>query len=191
MPTNEKYFLINLNFKFANKTNLVFRYQFSDNNYYTSEYPAALSKYRRKFRLDFTKYISKMIRVRSRIEKVFINYSDYLSKQQGTNIYQDISWQVSPLLNIKARFSSSISDEYDSRIYEFENDLPGTFSNYALSGKGTKWYLLMRINIFNNLRFWIKYRTIYYDEVKSIGSGDLESEGNTRQDLRIQLSYTY
>ena len=118
---------------------------------------------------------------------MFINYSQYLTKQEGTNI----SWQVSPILNIRARFSSFINDDYDSRIYEFENDIPGTFSNYALSGKGTKWYLLIRLNIFDNLRFWIKYRTIYYDAVESIGTGDLQSKGNTRNDVRLQLSYSY
>jgi len=191
MPINAKDFLLNLNFEIADKTDLVFRYQFSDYNYYDSDFPNAFSKYRKKFRLDFIKHIAKNIRVRSRVEKVFINYSDYLNKQQGINLYQDISWQISPILNIKARYSSFISDDYDSRIYEFENDIPGTFSNYALSGKGSKWYLLMRVNIYDNLRLWIKYRTIYYDDIETIGSGDLESEGNTRQDLRVQFSYSY
>ena len=32
---------------------------------------------------------------------------------------------------------------------------------------------------------------IYYDNVKTIGSGDLQSQGNTRQDLRVQLNYRY
>ena len=191
MPTSTKDFLLNLNFKVTEKTDLVFRYQFSDNSYYNKDYPTAISKFRRKFRLDFIKHITKNIRVRSRVEKVFINYSDYLSKQQGTNLYQDISWQVSPILNIRVRFSSFITDDYDSRIYEFENDLPGTFSNYALNGKGSKWYLLIRLNVFENLRLWIKYRTIYYDGVPTIGTGDLQSEGNTRQDMRIQFSYSY
>jgi hypothetical protein len=191
LPTLTKDFMLNLNFKVANKTDLVFRYQFSDNNYYDSDFPAAFSKYRRKIRLDFIKHISKNIRVRSRIEKVFINYSDYLSKQEGTNLYQDISWQISPILNIRARFSSFITDNYDSRIYEFENDIPGTFSNYALNGKGNKWYLLIRLNVFDNLRIWLKYRTIYYDGIETIGSGNLQSEGNTRQDVRVQLSYSY
>jgi len=191
LPTSSKDFLLNINFKIAKKTDLVFRYQFSDNNYYDSDFPNSFSKYRRKFRLDFIKHISKNVRIRSRVEKVFINYSDYLTKLQGNNLYQDISWQVSRIFNIKARYSSFITDDYNSRIYEFENDIPGTFSNYALSGKGTKWYLLLRINALENLRFWIKYRTIYYDGVETIGSGDLESEGNTRQDVRVQFSYSY
>jgi hypothetical protein len=191
MPTASKDFLLNFDFTIADKTNLIFRYQFSNNNFYDSDFPIAFSEYRRKLRLDLIKHITKNIRVRSRVEKVFINYSDYLSKQQGINIYQDISWQVSPLLNITTRFSSFVTDDYNSRIYEFENDLPGTFSNFALSGKGTKWYLLLRINILENLRFWIKYRTIYYDGVKTIGSGNLQSEDNTRQDFRIKIDYIY
>jgi hypothetical protein len=191
LPTSNKDFLLNLNFTVAEKTDLVFRYQFSDNNYYDSDFPTALSKFRKKFRLDFIKHISKNIRVRSRVEKVFINYSDYLSKQEGTNLYQDISWQISNVLNIKARFSSFFTENYDSRIYEFENDIPGTFSNYALSGRGTKWYLLMRLNILNNLRLWLKFRTVYYDSVETIGSGDLQSEGNARQDVKVQINYSY
>lgn len=191
MPTHNKDFLFNFNYKIASKTNLVFRYQFSYNNYYDSDFPDVFSKYRRKFRLDFIKHITNDIRMRSRIEKVFINYSDYIDKQEGTNLYQDISWQISLKLNIKARFSSFISDEYDSRIYEFENDLPGSFSNYALSGKGTKWYLLLRLNISDDLQFWLKYRSIYYNDAESIGSGELQSEGNSRQDLRLLLSYQY
>jgi len=191
MPTYRKDFLLNLNYKIADKTDLIFRYQFSDNNSYNSNFLTAFSEYRRKFRLDFLKQITKSIRVRSRVEKVFINYSDYLSKQQGINLYQDISWQVSPLLNIKARYSSFITDDYDSRIYEFENDIPGAFSNYALSGKGMKWYLLLKLNIFNDLLFWLKYRSIYYDGIETIGSGDLQSEGNSRQDIKLQFDFKY
>lgn len=191
LPTSSKDYLFNLKINIAKKTDVSLRYQFSQNQQYTSATQNCFHEYRRKFRIDLIKHISKNIRVRSRVEKVFINYSLYFSEKQGINLYQDIRWQITPFATISARYSSFETFDYNSRIYEFENDIPGTFSNYALSGKGSKWYLLVKLNIINNLRFWIKYRAIYYDGIETIGSGDMQTEGNTRQDVRIQFSYQY
>ncbi len=145
----------------------------------------------RKFRFDIIKHITNKIRVRSRAEKVFITHSQYLSEIQGIHIYQDIRWNFFSFVTLNARYSSFETADYNSRIYEFENDLPGTFSNYALYGKGSKWYLMLKLSLWKTLRIWIKYRNIYFDDTEAIGSGDMEIEGNSRQDVRVQLNYSY
>ncbi len=191
MPTAAKDFLINLRMNIAEKTDISLRYQFSNNQVYESPYQNSFNKFRRKFRIDLIKHITKYIRVRSRAEKVFITHSQYLSEIQGINIYQDIRWNFFSFATLNARYSSFETADYDSRIYEFENDLPGTFSNYALYGKGIKWYLMVKLNLWKTLQAWIKYRNIYFDGAETIGSGDMEIEGNSRQDLRLQIDYNY
>jgi hypothetical protein len=191
LSTISRDFLFNININLAEKTDLALKYKFSNNQSYSSELRNSFREFKRKFRLDIIKHITKEIRVRSRVEKVLVNYSQYFAEKQGINFYQDIRWQLFPFATITARYSSFETADYDSRIYEFENDLPGTFSNYALYGKGSKWYLLLKLEFWKNVRLWIKYRSIYFDGVETIGSGYMEIEGNSRQDFRVQFSYSY
>lgn len=191
LPTMSKDFLFNVNFSAAEKTDLAFKYIFSSDQLYSSDYRKSFYEYKRKLRLDFMKHFTKKIRVRSRAEKVYVYYSDHFSEKQGINFYQDFRWQFIPLATLYARYSSFETADYDSRIYEFENDLPGTFSNYAFYGRGSKWYLMIKLDLWEKLKFWLKYRYIYFDGVETIGSGDMEIEGNTRKDVRVQFSYSY
>ncbi|MFC2088742.1 hypothetical protein ACFLSX_03995 [Calditrichota bacterium] len=191
LPTTSKDFLININFSPIDKTELALKYIFSSDQIYTSDFQNSFNEYKRKFRLDFIKHITKEIRLRSRVEKIFVNYSEHFSEKQGINFYQDIRCQFFPIVTLNARYSSFETADYDSRIYEFENDLPGTFSNYALYSRGSKWYLMLKLELWDKLQFWLKYRYIYFDGVETIGSGDMEIEGNTRKDVRIQFSYSY
>jgi hypothetical protein len=144
-----------------------------------------------KLRLQIDKRITENIRLRCRIEQVFVKYTQIISDAQGINVYQDLFWQFKPGSSFSIRFSSFTTTNYDSRIYEYETDLPGVFSTYPLYGKGIKWYIQYRYKIWDYFQIWLKYRQIYFDEMEIIGSGYSQIDGDTRQDFKFQIQFKY
>ena len=49
------------------------------------------------------------------------------------------------------------ADTYDARMYEFESDLAGLFSSYALYGQGRRWYAIARVTPSEWFALSIKY----------------------------------
>jgi competence ComEA-like helix-hairpin-helix protein len=96
----------------------------------------ALSQ-RTSTRLHLTRQIHPDIRIRSRAEMVFINTgtNDHSS---GYLIYQDIRLRPWQKLQIDARITFFDTDDFDSRLYHFENDLLYLFSSTMLFGRGQR-----------------------------------------------------
>ncbi|MFO7889358.1 MAG: helix-hairpin-helix domain-containing protein [bacterium] len=78
--------------------------------------------------------------------------------ETGYLFFQDIDLDCFGPLNIRFRWIQFKTDSYISRVYEFENDLPGTFSIPFLYGKGFRWYMIGRLNIKKHISFNVKYR---------------------------------
>jgi hypothetical protein len=144
-----------------------------------------------RLRIQIEKKFSTNVRLRSRFEQCFINFSDMSTPKIGTNFYQNLHIGLSKNLQIKLQFSSFHTIDYDARIYEYENDLPGVFSNYPLYGSGNKWYIMLTTTISKNIKIWLKYRQLNLGHVNAIGSGLSSIEGNSRQDVHFQIIYKY
>jgi hypothetical protein len=170
-------------------TQLMLRYQYSSSYQYQSSY--AICRSADKLRLQIEKKPNSRFRFRSRIEKLFVKYSISSPEKQGFSFYQDFNWQHSKIFSLSIRFSSFQSDDYDSRLYEYESSIPGAYTNYPLYGSGNKYYLLLSCSPSSNLKIWFKYRQINYDAVEQIGSGLTAIEGSIRQDLQFQIEFRY
>jgi opacity protein-like surface antigen len=80
------------------------------------------------------------------------------SGSKGMMLVQDLNYHLSQLpITIWFRYCLFTTDDWDSRLYAYENDLLYSFSIPALSGKGSRRYLMAKWNIgkFSELR--IKY----------------------------------
>jgi hypothetical protein len=191
MPIVSRDMLLQLNYIAYKRTDIIIRFQHSKKYFYPAKNLSTLNENRYKIRFQIIKTVKSNMRFRSQFEKVYILNSRIYPTKNGLNIYQDLLWDVSSLFRIQFRFSSFVSSDYESRIYEFENDLPGYFSNFPLYGRGYKWYLLLQYKVNKNINFWIKYRNIYYNDRESIGSGYTEISANHRQDIRFQFRLNY
>jgi hypothetical protein len=81
------------------------------------------------------------------------------------------------------------TDSYNSAIYEFENDLTGTYSITGLNGQGIRWYCLMKYKLFETLKLSLKYSEIYKPAEKSLGSGYSEITGNFDNQISLQIDF--
>lgn len=134
---------------------------------------------------------SPRFRWRTRFEWVDIRYQLGPAHEKGWLVYQDVHAQILPGLVIKGRVVGFQTDSYDSRLYEFENDLLGTFSNPALFGKGLRWYMLGRFDVSRSIQFSLKYSHTIKEGVKTLSSGLNEITGSLDNSISAQLDLSF
>jgi hypothetical protein len=71
-----------------------------------------------------------------------------------------------------ARYSIFNCPSFDSRIYEYENDLPGAFSIPFYYGRGSRFYLNFNCRIMRSINFSIRYSISW---IENAGESDKES----------------
>jgi hypothetical protein len=131
--------------------------------------------------------VSRDLRVRGRIESVRTDYSAFGNGGSGILLSQDVRWNATSRLTIDARLAFFDTDSYDTRVYEFESDVRGTVSNPALYGKGRRWYVVARYSFLSGLDISAKYSQTYRDDLKVIGSGLDQIDGNVDSHLTAQV----
>lgn len=76
----------------------------------------------------------------------------------GVLLFQDISYTFSKIpLSVWARYCIFRTDSWDARLYAYENDLLYSFNIPALSGNGTRNYLMLKYEFLKTLEMRLKY----------------------------------
>ncbi|MCS5489125.1 ComEA family DNA-binding protein [Algoriphagus limi] len=136
------------------------------------------------FNLDYR--ISKNLFIRSRVWWSQVTIQS--QKRNGLMVVQDIRLDQNRW-KITARYALFDTDDYDSRIYAFENHVLWTFSIPAFSGQGQRYYLIGEYDVSRKLRLYFRWaRTTYIDREK-ISSGLQEIKGNRQSETTLLLRY--
>ncbi len=139
--------------------------------------------------LQFTPSIT--FRWRSRVELVNVIPPGGAISEQGMLAFQDVRMIPFSKLLLNARVIMFDTDSFDSRVYEFETDLRGTFSNPALFGKGIRWYVVARYEIANWFDLSLKYAQTLKDRTTRISSGSNEILGGLDNRLSVQVDLLF
>ncbi|KAA3614752.1 MAG: helix-hairpin-helix domain-containing protein [Calditrichaeota bacterium] len=134
-------------------------------------------------RLELKYSPTKIVKLKTRWEHTFIENS----KERGTLFYQDFEYKFFEDIQFNTRFTFFNTTSFDSRLYEYERDLPGSFSNIALFNNGLKSYLLVKWKMNNNFSFWIKGRYVTKYETSLRG----EINQAISRDLRMQAVVSF
>lgn len=94
-------------------------------------------------------------------------------------------------INIVGRIALFETDGYKNRLYFYERDVLYSFNCYAYYDNGVRYYLFFRYKISSSLRLEFKYARTWYTDRKWIGSGLEAIEGNTKTDVRLQVTYSF
>jgi hypothetical protein len=143
------------------------------------------------YRAELSYKAAKNLQLRSRIEYVYLTSTPTLPKESGYLILQDIKYAPITNLNIWARFIFFTTDSYNSRIYQFENDVIGVMSNPALYGEGLRWYFMARYTTKFGLNISLKYSELYKPNERTLGSGDSEIPGNVDNRINFQIDFIF
>jgi len=145
---------------------------------------------KKEIRLHFNNMLSKAIQLRTRLDWTF--YSLGAEKQHGFLVYQDVIYNpLSSPFSFSARVALFDTDDYDSRIYTYENDLIYYYAIPAFSDLGSRYYINVRYNGIRHLTAEVKYAQTRQLDATSIGSGYDEIPGNKRSEIRFQLIYRW
>ena len=138
-----------------------------------------------RFSSDFTS--SSFIRLSSRVEWVKVQCNEAMYSEKGFLLSQAIKWNISHSMTLQTRIAVFETDSYASSVYEFEDELPGAYSNPALFGRGMRWYFILRYQPFSKWSLALKYAQTIKDGIKFIGTGLDEISGNSQSAVSIQL----
>lgn len=125
--------------------------------------------------------------VETRIERLFLRDLPSEGMENAMLVHQDVMFDLAATLRVNIRIAPYLTDSYESRLYDFENDVDGAFSLPALYGRGSRWYVLMRYQVSAGIRLSSKYSELQRDGVRHIGSGPDELPANHDRRVTFQL----
>ncbi len=146
----------------------------------------------RNYRFEISYKILNNLRFKSRFE--FVNISEAnISKNEesGYLFFQDAVFQPMKNFVLYGRIIFFQTDSYNSRVYEFENDLSGVMTNSPLFGEGVRWYFILKYKTHFGLDLSLKYSELHKPFEKSLGSGYSEIKGNIDNRLSFQLDFIF
>jgi competence ComEA-like helix-hairpin-helix protein len=104
----------------------------------------------------------------------------------GYLVFQDVRLTPRPYLKIDARITMFDTDDFSSRLYQFENDLLYVLSNTVLFDQGQRMYIVVNYEPAEWLQLSLKAATTVYEDQNIISSGLNQINGNRRSDVGIQ-----
>ena len=141
----------------------------------------------RNIRFNAAFKISPSISIQSRVE-FNDRKTDNNPSVNGVVFFQDIQYnKLGSPVSLSLRYVNFDTDNYDTRIYAYENDIPGVFSIPSYYYKGRRFYFLLKYHFTKGIDFWVRYGTTYYDNRDEVGSGYDVISKNHKSDLKIQL----
>jgi hypothetical protein len=149
----------------------------------------SLNRLQQNLRFEVQKVLPENARLRFRTEIVDVYYTKLKPHEIGYLVFGDI--RVEPIRNLKisSRYIYFQTQSYESRVYEFENDLTGVLYNPGLYGRGMRWYIVAQYKIWRMFTLSFKYAETYRDDVKRISSGDSEINNNLDNRLSLQVEF--
>ena len=189
-PANGSEYFFRNSIEFNKLTLLTFKYTLKENPVNQTDaithtrYPS--SRLRHNLRLEFNYSPLVSLKFKDRIETTcnVINSE----KTNGFLISHDIEYsKESYPVKLNFRYLLFDTDSYNDRIYTYENDLLYSWSVPSFSGKGSRFYTMLRYNIGHNAALWLKYSLTTYSDRDTVGTGNDESNGNMRSEIRMQL----
>ncbi len=138
------------------------------------------------FRVHYDQRINSRITLKSRIEYVNFKYDDQVST--GFLMFQDIVYSFKEIpLKLYGRYALFDTDNYDSRIYAYENDLLYVFSIPSYYYKGIRTYIMAKYRFGKKVDLWVRWGMFAYQNVDDISSGLEQINGKRKSDFKIQL----
>lgn len=144
---------------------------------------------RQSWRTQFNYKLSSAISLRNRVEVLWYDRQGN-NRETGFLVFNDFIYRplLKPFSGI-ARLQYFETDDYNSRIYAYENDLLYCYSIPAFFDKGYRYYLLINYDIGKKISFWLRFAQTIYPEKQLIGSGLDEIKGKQKTELKAQIRW--
>jgi hypothetical protein len=143
-------------------------------------------KPRQSWRTQFSYKINPAITLRNRIELMWYDKNG-INKADGFLSYFDIHYK--PVLkpfsgNLRLQYFET--DDFNSRVYAYENDVLYYFAIPVFFDKGYRYYFNLNYDLGKRISVWLKWSQSIFQNKTTSGSGLDEIKGNKKSELRLQ-----
>jgi hypothetical protein len=195
MPSTGRNFLLKVGFDPTDRLQMSLQYQnkrreenYADTNSTVNKLVfTVLGRFR--YQLNYT--VNDQFTLRSRCE-LSRYHSEFAGTSNGYYLGQDV--ELSPArLPVKFYLCYAMfdTDDYNSRIYVYENDLLYTYSILAVFDQGSRTYLMVKYSPVKRIDIWVKYGITQFVNGETNGSGLYEIQGNQRSEIKAQMIMTF
>ncbi len=189
-PSVQRQLFTQLNYKISRYSSLYIRYrnryQEGNSKVDDSGVLPQEDKVNTNVRINYTQRVNTQISLRSRIE--WCSYKFGNTKSKGFLMFQDVIYSFRKIpLKVYSRYALFDTDDYNSRIYAYENDLLYVFNVPAYYYQGARTYLMFRYDFKKRMAIWLKWSRFAYANQSTISSGLEKIDDNTRSEIKVQL----
>ena len=143
-----------------------------------------------RLRLHFNHQVRPGLELRNRVE--FSHFNSEEKESTGWMLYQDIIVRpVGSRFSLTGRIALFDTDDFDSRIYAFENDIQYEFRIPFYQMKGTRMYFFARYKVTRRMTLEARIDRTFLTDAEEIGSGGEEILGNERNEIKAQMIYRW
>jgi hypothetical protein len=140
------------------------------------------------YRYHISYRLTERLSMQNRLEYVYVK-SEGQDVSRGYLIYQDIEYRFRSLpAGIELRLAWFNTNDYNSRIYAYEQDLSSGYSFSPLYNRGYRTYLMLRYDIAPDLLLRFRVARTGFSGEDTVGSGYDAIEGNARTEVKLQLT---
>jgi hypothetical protein len=146
---------------------------------------------RKNWRVQVQSKVSPVVTLRQRVD-VMCYDKDGPLESNGFLAFFDVFFK--PMLKPfsgNIRFQYFETDNFDSRIYAYENDVLYGFSIPAFFDKGFRYYTNINYDVSQKLSLWLRIARTSYLNRETVGSGLDEINGNARTEVRVQVLWKF
>lgn len=194
-PTYGSDYLVQLNYTPSKKTEMYARVRRrlkQKNNSLSEEaIQETIETLQTNYRFNIIYKLNSAIRLRSRVDVT--SYQMGSTTTRGFMIYQDVNYNPNMgKLSFNMRYGIFNADDFYSRIYAYENDVPYSFYIPAFSNKGTRAYITINYSFNRHFEMWFRVAQTWYSNLPIISEGSLnEINSNHKTDFKLQARYKF
>lgn len=109
------------------------------------------------------------------------------TRERGAMLSQQGRWAVSDRIRVEAKISLYGSESFQSRLFTFEPDVPGSFAARMVYGRGSRIAGLVRVRPTDGAEISVSYATEVRDNVEQMGSGSDQLPGDHHGVVSVQV----
>ncbi len=144
---------------------------------------------RQNILVNFEYSINRTFKTQTRVQMNTFRYATR-SQSKGYVLMQDLEGSIKKL-QLKGRVAFYNTDDYDTRIYAYENDVLYAISFPAYFGKGLRTYFIARYPINRHIDIWLRYARTQLNNTTTIGSGTDLINAPHKSEIKMQIRYRF
>lgn len=189
-PSHGREYLIRVDYELKRKhlfyMQMVYEEKMEDYISTNNPIKKAASRERYRFRVHFNNHINKKVELRTRLE--LTRFVHIQSQSRGVMLFQDIIYKsIESPLSFTFRMANFDTDDYDSRIYAYENTVLNEFRIPAYFRSGIRYYLNLRYKLKDLIMAELRYARTQLSKENGFGTGNEQIEGDKRTEFKFQL----